>query len=76
VREIRTLRAMWRALETGLRKLLTRARRWKHRIQPRRFLRIYAPALDPTPEVFAASYRLASRVILLGHDRLVFLSGS
>lgn len=51
MREIRTLRAMWRALETGLRKLLTRARRWKHRIQPRRFLRIYAPALDPTPHV-------------------------
>ncbi len=25
-----------------------RARRWKRRIQPRHFLRIYAPALDPT----------------------------
>jgi hypothetical protein len=50
VREIRTLRAMWRALETGLRKLLTRARRRKHRIQPRSFLRIYAPALDPTAQ--------------------------
>jgi len=48
VREIRTLRALWRALETGLRKLLTRARRRKRWIQPRRFLRIYAPALDPT----------------------------
>jgi len=51
VREIRTLRALWRALETGLRKLLTRARRRKRWIQPRRFLRIYAPALDPTPQV-------------------------
>ena len=51
MREIRTLRAMWRALETGLRKLLNRARKRKRWIQPRRFLRIFAPALDPTPHI-------------------------
>jgi len=32
----------------GITELPTRARRWKRRIQPRNFLRIYAPALDPT----------------------------
>src|SRR5262249_8158285 len=35
--------------------LPTQARRWKRRIQPRKFLRIYAPALDPTEELFAYS---------------------
>ena len=42
------LRAMWRALETESRSFLNGPRRWKRRIQPRNFLRIYAPALDPT----------------------------
>ena len=32
----------------GITELPKRARRWKRRIQPRNFLRIYAPALDPT----------------------------
>jgi hypothetical protein len=47
MREIRMLRAMQRVLETQLRKL-NRARRRKRRIQTRSFLRINAPALDPT----------------------------
>src|SRR5262249_38854238 len=32
----------------GITELPKRARRWKRRIQSRKFLRIYAPALDPT----------------------------
>ena len=51
MREIRTLRAMWRALETGFSlKIYAPALdpTGKRRIQPRKFLRIYAPALDPT----------------------------
>src|SRR6516165_3879941 len=32
----------------GITELPKRARRWKRRIRPRTFLRIYAPALDPT----------------------------
>jgi hypothetical protein len=32
----------------GITEASNRARRWKRRTQPRNFLRIYAPALDPT----------------------------
>src|SRR5262249_49601789 len=43
------LRAMWPALETESQSFLNgHEGRWKRRIQPRNFLRIYAPALDPT----------------------------
>jgi hypothetical protein len=48
VREIRTLRAMWRALETGLRQLLNGHEERNLGYKPRRSLRAAAPVLDPT----------------------------
>jgi hypothetical protein len=48
VREIRTLRAMWRALETGLRQLLNGHEEGNLGYKPRRSLRDAAPVLDPT----------------------------
>jgi hypothetical protein len=48
VREIRTLRAMWRALETELRSLLNGHEEGNLGYKPRRDLRATAPALDPT----------------------------
>ena len=48
MREIRTLRAMWRALETGLRQLLNGHEEGNLGYKPRRNLRATAPALDPT----------------------------
>ena len=48
MREIRTLRAMWRALETELRQLLNGHAEGNLGYKPRRNLRATAPALDPT----------------------------
>jgi len=48
VREIRTLRAMWRALETGLRQYLNGHEEGNLGYKPRSSLRAAAPALDPT----------------------------
>jgi len=48
VREIRTLRAMWRALETGPRRILNGHEEGNLGHKPRRSLRATAPALDPT----------------------------
>jgi len=48
VREIRMLRAMWRLLETGLRKLLTGHASGNAGYSQEVFLRIVAPAVDPT----------------------------
>jgi hypothetical protein len=50
VREIRTLRAMWRALETGLRQFLNGHEEGNLGYKPRRSLRAAAPVLDPTGE--------------------------
>jgi hypothetical protein len=48
VRESRTLRAMWRALETGPRHLLNGHEEGNLGYKPRRCLRAAAPVLDPT----------------------------
>ena len=48
MREIRTLRAMWRALETGSRRILNGHEEGNLGHKPRRSLRATAPALDPT----------------------------
>jgi hypothetical protein len=48
VREIRTLRAMWRALETEPRQFLTGHEGENLGYKPRRSLRATAPVLDPT----------------------------
>ena len=48
MREIRTLRAMWRALETEPRSLLNGHEEGNLGYKPRRGLRATAPALDPT----------------------------
>jgi hypothetical protein len=48
VREIRTLRAMWRALETGLRQFLNGHEEGNLGYKPRKSLRAAAPVLDPT----------------------------
>jgi len=52
VREIRTLRAMWRALETGLRQFLNGHDEGNLGYKPRRSLRAAAPVLDPTANGF------------------------
>ena len=54
MREIRTLRAMWRALETELRQLLNGHKEGNLGYKPRRNLRATAPALDPTTSYFAS----------------------
>jgi hypothetical protein len=48
VREIRTLRAMWRTLETEPRQLLTAHEGGNPRYKPRMSLRVTAPMLDLT----------------------------
>ena len=48
MREIRTLRAMWRALETEPRQFLTGHEEGNLGYKPRRSLRAAAPVLDPT----------------------------
>jgi hypothetical protein len=48
VREIRTLRAMWRALETEPRQILNGHEEGNLGNKPRTSLRAAAPALDPT----------------------------
>src|SRR3954451_3582786 len=58
VREIRTLRAMWRALETGSRQVLNGHEGGNPGHKPRMSLRATAPVLDPTNEEAA---RLAER---------------
>jgi hypothetical protein len=50
VREIRTLRAMWRALETGPRQVLNGHEEGNLGHKPRTSLRAAAPALDPTDQ--------------------------
>jgi len=49
VREIRTLRAMWRALQTGPRQVLNGHEGGNPGYKPRMSLRATAPVLDPTP---------------------------
>ena len=48
MREIRTRRAMWRALETGPRRILNGHEEGNLGHKPRRSLRATAPVLDPT----------------------------
>ena len=55
MREIRTLRAMWRALEPGPRQLLTGHEEGNLGYMPRRSLRAVAPVLDPTRPSFDRS---------------------
>ena len=47
-REIRTLRAMWRALETEPRQFLNGHEEGNLGYKPRKSLRVTAPVLDPT----------------------------
>jgi hypothetical protein len=56
VREIRLLRAMWRVLETGSRKLLTGHEDGNVGYRQGALLRITAPALDPTTLNFGVNY--------------------
>ena len=60
MRGIRTLRAMWRALETELRQLLNGHEEGNLRYKPRRSLRATAPALDPTGVASAMSQKATS----------------
>jgi hypothetical protein len=48
VRESRTLRAMWRALETEPRQFLNGHAEGNLGCKPRKSLRVTAPVLDPT----------------------------
>jgi hypothetical protein len=59
VREIRTLRAMWRALETEPRQILN-GHEGNLGNKPRTSLRAAAPALDPTRSWFSMGSFLGS----------------
>ena len=59
MREIRTLRAMWRALETELRQLLNGHEEGNLGYKPRRSLRGTAPVLDPTWRMCTVGARAA-----------------
>ena len=62
MREIRTLRAMWRALETGLRQFLNGHDEGNLGYKPRRSLRAAAPVLDPTGlSIWRARLQVAQR---------------
>ena len=69
MREIRMLRAMWRALETEATAIPKRARRWKRRIQPRSCLRVTAPVLDPTRPFVGAAAEVSFDVNQDGHGK-------
>ena len=58
MREIRTLRAMWRALETGTRQLLNGHEGGNPGYKPRMSLRANAPVLDPTRQVSSDSAKV------------------
>src|SRR3954463_13848029 len=63
VREIRTLRAMWRALETGSRQVLNGHGGGNPGHKPRMSLRATAPVLDPTAvrlKIFCPENRIRS----------------
>ena len=62
MREIRTLRAMWRALETGLRQFLNGHEEGNLGYKPRKSLRAAAPVLDPTSGVCSNAIRRATRM--------------
>jgi hypothetical protein len=62
VREIRTLRAMWRALETEPRQFLTGHEEGNLGYKPRRSLRAAAPVLDPTGDRQRAACGPVSRL--------------
>ena len=51
MREIRTLRAMWRVLETEPRQFLTGHEEGNLGYMPRRSLRVTAPVPDPTTSI-------------------------
>ena len=59
MRESRTLRAMWRALETGPRHLLNGHEEGNLGYKPRRCLRAAAPVLDPTE--YTADFQRSKR---------------
>jgi hypothetical protein len=63
VREIRTLRAMWRALETELRQFLNGHAEGNLGYKPRKSLRVTAPVLDPTGVRSGKSRMNTSRAI-------------
>ena len=69
MREIRTLRAMWRALETGLRQLLNGHEEGNLGYKPRRNLRATAPVLDPTTQFqeFSVNLGCTPSCILFRH---------
>src|SRR3954469_15529927 len=70
VREIRTLRAMWRALETGSRQVLNGHEGGNPGHKPRMSLRATAPVLDPTGRAAAGGVLCprasAGRVVPVG----------
>jgi len=69
VREIRTLRAMWRALETGPRRILNGHEEGNLGHKPRRNLRAAAPALDPTGDLPWSEKQIPQMVEIVGSRR-------
>ena len=58
MREIRTLRAMWRVLETEPRQFLTGHEEGNLGYMPRRSLRVTAPVPDPTNLIDLATVQI------------------
>ena len=66
MREIRTLRAMWRALETGPRQVLHGHEGGNPGYKPRMSLRATAPVLDPT-KIMCAVDDTEESIKTIGH---------
>ena len=74
MREIRTLRAMWRSLEAESWQLLTGHEEGNLGRKPRRNLRVAAPALDPTAFDAVASQTRAVKSLAEYSDYSLFSS--
>ena len=71
MREIRTLRAMWRALETGPRQVLHGHEGGNPGYKPRMSLRATAPVLDPTIHASPHNYP-KDRIPLTSYLKVIY----
>jgi hypothetical protein len=75
VQEIRTLRAMWRALETEPRQILNGHEEGNLGHKPRTSLRAAAPALDPTSLRGPLSFNYCEVSLTHSHYGGILISG-
>ena len=74
MREIRTLRAMWRALETGSRQVLNGHEGGNPGHKPRMSLRATAPVLDPTRGSSPSASELVNIAFVFEQLLLMFMT--